>query len=197
MHSKLFMRGRRDVVSVTFRDRARKVVEQYKSIHEMDLKELEQELAAGGVNNRHDRRMVIESVSFARDELQVYNYNVCTWAAAAIHTGQSGAAFARLDRIHAVGGKLAPFYLRDVAFLEDAERDIGSDAYAYFQPVDTWVERVALSLGIIDNADRKKTSTIKEKIVSQCLAAQVSPLLFNAGAWMVGAHAYRLLIELL
>jgi hypothetical protein len=90
---------------------------------------------------------------------------------------------------------LRTFYLRDVALLEDMEDTIEAEDYPYFQPVDTWVKRVASSLAIIDERDEDRHSVVKEKIISECLAAEVSPLLFNAGAWMVGAHAYELLIE--
>lgn len=195
MHGKMFMRGRRDTVSVVFRDRTGKVLERYKTMQEIDLSELERELVAQRVNNRHDRRMIAESISFACRELQDYDCNVYTWAVDAVRSGRSGAAFAKLVSIHAIGDKLATFYLRDVALLEDIEASIHADAYAYFQPVDTWVERVALSLGLISPEDTGKRDVIKRKIISECLAADVSPLLFNAGAWMVGAHAYRLLVE--
>lgn len=195
MYGKLFMRGRRDAVSVVFRDRTTEVLAQYKTIQDIDLTELERQLVAHGVNNRHDRRMVAESINFARRELQAYDCNVYAWAVDAIYTGRSATAFAQLDSIHAVGDKLATFYLRDVAFLEDLQSNINTDDYVYFQPVDTWVERVALSLNIIDDGDLGHLYVIKRKIVTQCLAAQVSPLLFNAGSWMVGAHAYRLLLE--
>lgn len=86
---------------------------------------------------------------------------------------------------------------RDVALVEDAEASIRSDDYPCFQPVDTWVEQVAQSLGLIEAADRGRLSVVKRKIISACLAEGVSPLLFNAGTWLVGAHAYRLLLELL
>lgn len=195
MHGKLFMRGRRDSVSVTFRDRTRNVLEQYKSIHDIDLTVLKSQLHASGVNNQHDRRMVAASIAFARTELDGFGCNVYVWAADAIRTGRSAAAFVKLDGIHAVGDKLAAFYLRDVAFLEDIEDSIGADDYRYFQPVDTWVERVTQSLGIITTSDAGMTYVVKRKIIAACQTASVSPLLFNAGAWMVGAHAYRMLIE--
>jgi hypothetical protein len=156
---------------------------------------LEAELAGNGVNNRYDRRMVAETISFARDELQAQNCNVFMWAVDAVRSGKAADAYERLTNIFAVGDKLATFYLRDVALLAGIEDAIQADDYPYFQPVDTWVEQVATSLGLIEREDIGSRSAIKRKLISACLAAGVSPLLFNAGAWMVGAHAYRLLLE--
>jgi hypothetical protein len=195
MHSKLFMRGRRDAVSVTFRDRTAAALQRYGVLEDIDLTGLGDYLQAQGVNNRHDRRMVIESVRFVRTELTAQGGNVYNWAVKAIHDGRSRDAHLALDAIHAVGDKLASFYLRDVVFLEEMEDDISVTDYRYFQPVDTWVLRLGRSLKLIDKADAG--SAAKDKLISACLAADVSPLLFNAGAWLVGAHAYDLLIETL
>ena len=63
------------------------------------------------------------------------------------------------------------------------------------QPVDTWVRWVAARLEIIPSADYGNNRFVKGEIISACLDAAVSPLLFNAGAWLVGSHGARLLIE--
>lgn len=195
IRGKLFMRGRRDAISTAFRNRTLDVMRGYRTLDEIDLRTLEVELVRNGVNNRYDRRMVKETISFARDELQAQDCNVFTWAVDAIHNGKAAEAYDRLTSIFAVGDKLATFYLRDVALLEGIEDNIQADDYWYFQPVDTWVERVAQSLDLIGMNDLGSRSVIKDKLIAACLAAGVSPLLFNAGAWMVGAHAYRLLLE--
>jgi hypothetical protein len=38
---------------------------------------------------------------------------------------------------------------------------------------------------------------VVEPIVSYCLQNKISPLLFNAGAWYIGARSFDLLIELI
>jgi len=195
LHSKLFMRGRRDAVSVAFRDRTAAALHRYGTLEAIDLAGLDDYLHAQGVNNRHDRRMVVESVRFARSELRTYDSNVFNWAVEAIRDGKTRHAYVALDTIHAVGDKLASFYLRDVVFLEEMEDVVGVADYPYLQPVDTWVLRVGRSLKLIDKDDFGAAA--KEKLIAACLAADVSPLLFNAGAWVVGAHAYELLIETL
>lgn len=195
LHSKLFMRGRRDAVSIAFRDRTAAALRLYGTLEEIDLAGLDDYLHAQSVNNRHDRRMVVESVRFVRAELSAYGGNVYNWAVGAIRDGRIRDAYLALDGIHAVGDKLASFYLRDVVFLEEIEDGVHVTDYPYLQPVDSWVLRVGRSLKLIDGAD--SGAAAKDKLISSCLTADVSPLLFNAGAWLVGAHAYELLIETL
>ena len=195
MCSKAFMRGRRDEVSVVFKERSLTVLQQYQVVQDIDLGRLEAQLVLAKVNNRHDRQMVRELIDFARTDLQAYGCNIFNWAVDVIRTGHAAEAYGMLKGIHAIKDKISSFYLRDVALLEDVEDSITPGDYPYFQPVDTWVERVAMSLNIIEKADRHRTATVRHKIIRGCTTADVSPLLFNAGAWMVGAHAYELLIE--
>ncbi len=195
MYGKMFMRGRRDEVSVIFRDRTLEVLRSYKRLPDIDPGTLDTSLREARVNNRYDRQMVKESINFVSNELQNYGCNVFNWAVDAIQNGSAAEAYGALTNIFAIRDKLATFYLRDVALLEDIEESISSEHYVYFQPVDTWVAQVAARLSIVDEDDRRKLSTVKSRIINECLAADVSPLLFNAGAWMVGAHASRLLIE--
>ena len=194
MFGKFFMRGRRDTISVVFRDKTLELLNTYKSLDDIDVSDLDVRLHERGVNNRYDRRMVMASIRFAR-RLPTYDCNVFNWAVAAIRDGQAAEAYEALTSIFAVRDKLATFYLRDVTLVQNIEDCIHEDDYAYFQPVDTWVERVTESLRIVSQDDLGKRWIVKDKIIVVCLAAGVSPLLFNAGAWMVGANAYRLLIE--
>jgi hypothetical protein len=195
MYGKLFMRGRRDEVSIAFRDRTLAVIQRHKTLEQIDLDGLEDKLERNKVTNRYDRRMVREVISFARNELDAHGRNVFNWAADAIRAGGAAKAYDALTGIFAVGDKLATFYLRDVALVEGIEDSIQAEDYVYFQPVDTWVEQVALALEIVETADLGRIFTVKHKIISDCVATGVSPPLFNAGAWMVGAQAYRLLLE--
>jgi len=195
-YGKVFMRGRKDTISVVFMNRAIEVLQEYKSIHDIDLASLEEELHLHGVNNHYDQRMVIESIRFIRDNLKDYDYNIFNWAIDLIRTNCCPEAFSALTGIFAIGDKLATFYLRDVTLVSDLEPTIRSESYIYFQPIDTWVKQVSDAIGITEPTDRE-ILVVKEKIVACCLEVGVSPLLFNAGAWMAGANAFRLIIELL
>lgn len=193
-YGKVFMRGRKDTISVTFMNRALEVLHEYKSIHDIDLTGLGEKLLFHRVNNHYDRRMVVESIRFIHDNLNDYEYNIFNWSVDAIRTSRSSEAFHAMTGIHAIGDKLAAFYLRDVTLVNDLELVIQPESYKYFQPIDTWVKRVSDAIGITETTDREIT-VVKEKIIACCLEARVSPLLFNAGAWMIGANAFQLLIE--
>lgn len=194
-YSKAFMRGRKDSLSVAFMDRALEVLQEYKSIHDIDLDSLDKKLHLHLVNNRHDRRMVLESICFIRDNLKHYDYNIFNWSVETIQTNRCSEAFRAMTGIHAIGDKLANLYLRDVTLVSDLEPTIQPESYQYFQPIDTWVRQITRTIGITETTDRDPI--VKEKIIACCLEARVSPLLFNAGTWMVGAHTLQLLIELL
>lgn len=196
-YSKTFNRGRRDEISMTFKDRALGVLRQYRTLEAIDLSSLNDQLWNAHVNNRHDRQMVIDAIRFARTDLEPYGHNIFTWAVDAVQHGRSADAYGSLVTMHAIGDKLSTFYLRDVALVADIEDSIRAQDYIYFQPVDTWVAQVAQSLGLIEQSDRGKIMVIKDKLIRACLEAEVSPLLFNAGAWIAGAHAYTLLLEML
>ena len=195
-YGKAFMRDRRDTISVTFMNRAIKVLQEYTSIHDIDLASLDEKLLLHRVNNRHDRRMVLESIGFIRDNLKDYDYNILNWSVDAIRTNRCSEAFHAMTGIHAIGDKLATFYLRDVTLVSDLEPTIRPESYKYLQPIDTWVKQVTDAIGITEATDRK-IPVVKEKIIACCLEARVSPLLFNAGSWMIGANAFRLIIKLL
>lgn len=192
---KAFMRGRNDKLSTKFKRLTLEVLENYQNLEDIDLTDLESRLAEHGVNNSGDRGMVAGSIRFACSTLQAYDGNVFNWALALIQSGRASEAYWALQGIYEIGDKLATFYLRDVTLLESAESSIHSQDYQYFQPVDRWVRWVAARLEIIPSADYGNNHFVKGEIINGCLAADVSPLLFNAGAWLVGAHGARLLIE--
>lgn len=194
-YGKVFMRGRNDKMSGIFMNRTLEALQKYTSLLDIDLTSLEQELLLHHVNNHHDRRMVLESIRFIRENLKDYDYNIFTWAVDAIQTNRSHEAFRTLDGIYAIGDKLAAFYLRDVALVSDLEPTIQSESYIYFQPIDTWVKQVTDAIGITEEKTDRDVLVVKEKIIACCREAGVSPLLFNAGAWMMGAHAFETLIE--
>jgi len=89
MCGKAFMRGRRDEVSVVFKEWTLAVLRKYHSLHDIDLGNLEAQLARAQVNNRHDRQMVLELIDFARSDLQTYGCNIFNWAAVAIRAGHA------------------------------------------------------------------------------------------------------------
>jgi hypothetical protein len=193
--SKAFMRGRNDMLSTKFKNLTFEVLQNYQKLEDIDLSSLEDRLWSHGVNNSGDRGMVSGSITFARKTLHEHDCNIFNWAATFIRSGKAGKAYWALQTIYQIGDKLATFYLRDVALLEGIEKSIAPKDYEYFQPIDTWLRWVTAQLEIIPSADYGNNPFVKGRIIRDCLTADVSPLLFNAGAWMVGAHGSRLLIE--
>ena len=98
MYSKMFMRRRRDSISVVFRDRTLEVLHTYTRLEDIDLGGLDRRLRERRVNNRYDRRMVLESINFASRDLHAYNCNVFNWAAAAIREGSARRGLPHIDR---------------------------------------------------------------------------------------------------
>lgn len=95
-----------------------------------------------------------------------------------------------------VGPKIASFYLRDVISLYGLDDKIPSSSAYCLQPVDTWVKKVAYRLKIVDEGERN-SKKIQQAIASLCKAKDVSPILFNQGAWYVGNRAFDVVLELL
>lgn len=195
-YGRVFYRGRKDKLSAWFMKLATEVLQEYEPSYDIDLASLEEKLHLHGVNNHNDRIMVKESIRFIRDNLKDYDHNIFNWAVDAIRTNRFPETYHEITSIHAIGDKLSTFYLRDVALVSDLEPTIQPENYIYFQPIDTWVRQGIDAIGIPDTKDLQILA-VKEKIITCCLDAGVSPLLFNAGAWMMGAKASQLTIELL
>lgn len=186
-----FYRGRRDEISDIFRERAFEILDRdVKSQEPEDFNGgvLEEQLWHNGVNNETDRRMVRQTIEFTQG---LPERNIVRYAVGKIKTGQAEQIHSELTKIFGIGDKIASFYLRDVALVFGLEENLSEADLRYFQPVDTWVLRIVKELAIVsDDIDE-----VKEKIIDACLKANVSPLLFNAGAWYAGAYSLELLID--
>ncbi|MCL5006917.1 MAG: hypothetical protein M1153_02130 [Patescibacteria group bacterium] len=191
--SKSFYRGRKDELSERFMQAALKTLEESRLDKNFDRAILDNRLSANGVNNGRDRQMVLETLDFIYS-LESYGNNIVKYTLNLVKEGKIKDVFQTLDKIFAIGDKLAALYLRDVVLIYDLEKLLKPDEFKYCQPIDTWVKQAALKLGII-SLRGEDTETIKSAIIKSCFDDKVSPLLFNAGAWMVGAKSFELLIE--
>ncbi len=194
LFTKVFYRGRSDELSERFMNAAIQTLNGYKLDKNYNKEMLIECLKSNGVNNERDRKMVLEFIDLIFYSLASYQNNIVKYTVDEIKKGKILDIFNILDKIYAIGDKLASFYLRDVILTYQLEEYLKPDDFKYCQPVDTWVQQVALEIGVID---KKKTERddIKAAIIKNCLDTKVSPLLFNAGAWMVGAKSFELLIE--
>lgn len=192
--SKTFYRGRKDEISETFMGRTLKVLQEFDLDNKYDPQLLEDKLKAGGVNNRHDRKMVAGVIDFTRKLPDVYRNNIVAYSVKEIKSGNIRNIFNELDSIHAIGDKLASFYLRDIVIIYELQDFLTDTDLRYCQPVDTWVMQVSLKLGIIDGEGAKE-DVVKEAIIAKCKEANVSSLFFDAGAWMIGTNSLEFLLE--
>lgn len=192
--TKSFSRGRRNELSERFMKNTIRTLKEYKlTKNNFERKQLDSRLISNGVNNRHDRQMVLGVIDLVFNSLDSYENNIVQYTVNQIKKGRTVYVFNTLDGIHAIGDKIASLYLRDVILIYQLEEFLKSNEFRYYQPIDTWVKQVALKVGII--SEKAKTEDIKTAIIKSCLDAKVSPLLFNAGAWMIGANSLELLIE--
>lgn len=199
-YGKSFYRGRRDEVSKVFELRAIKSLGKYqlkRKINKFSPKRLERVLQKNKVNNHKDRRMVIETIQFIK---KIPRKNIVDYSIEKIRSGETEEIFSELDSIYAIGDKLASLYLRDVVLIYKLEKYVSENDFKYFQPIDTWVKQVTDKLGITDEklgdlGSNKIRDLSKQQIIRTCLKVDTSPLLFNAGAWYLGAHSFEIVIE--
>jgi hypothetical protein len=194
---KVFYQGRRDDISEKVRFQAVSVLQGRSEIRDgrwasADITEIEKELATcigpGKVGKRGDIKMVIGILSYL---LGVADRNIVKHTVTTIEEKNVKAMHSELDGIYQIGPKIASFFLRDTVQLFDIHIDDGD--LSYLQPVDTWVRQIAIRLGLVSQEASLKQ--IEEAIIAMCAAHKCSPLMFNQGAWYLGANAFKLLLE--
>jgi hypothetical protein len=194
LFGKVFYRGRKDELSERFMDATIKTLNEYKLDENYNKGTLDNLLKSNGVNNGRDRKMVLGVLDLIFNSLTNCHNNFVEYTINEIKGGRILDVFNTLDKIYAIGDKLASFYLRDVILIYQLETYLKPGDFKYCQPVDTWVKQVALKINLIKSED-KDIEIIKNSIIEGCLGVGTSPLLFNAGAWLVGAKSFELLIE--
>lgn len=144
----------------------------------------------GTYMTRH--RSVIE---FVQADLGDTDYNIVRWAKKVLATARGTRdGHKKLTRINGIGGKLASFFLRDVAWFSSVTPD---QARELLQPVDLWLRRYVHYWTHDDTLSDAKCASW---IVGRSLAADVSPEKINAGMWYFGARVAgneRILLELI
>jgi len=192
--SKSFYRGRKDEISDVFQQRALETIKEFdlkKNIGKFSSSSFTNLLQKNGVNNNMDRRMVCETIQLVKGDA---NKNIVSYSINKIKKGEVGEIYEELCNIYGIADKIACFFLRDVSITFNLDKMIDEEDYKYFQPIDTWVNQTSSKLGII-GPEYNNVQEIKSKIINSCLNNKVSPLLFNAGAWYVGKHAFDIFFE--
>lgn len=109
--------------------------------------------------------------------------NLASHVKSLIQNNQTKEAHEFVDDIRGIGTKIASLYLRDIAYLGKIPENTIKDSY-YLQPVDTWIEQ-AISI-IFGQGKPRILRKKQEMIVKLCETANVSPIAFNQGAWVLG-----------
>lgn len=124
-------------------------------------------------------------IEFVQKKLSGTDYNIVRWAEKQLKTGDVRPAHKALKGISGVGGKIASFFLRDVAWVYGIEPDLSREL---LQPIDVWVRRYIRHWGKDDSLSEKECA---RWIVEHSLQAKVSPEKVNAGMWYFGAQVAR------
>ena len=194
-YSRSFYRGRKDEISDRFRNCAMSVIRNFGKDRLLDAsnEELSGLLGDAGVNNHIDRMMVIQSLEFIK---KISNYNLAAYSKDRIKAEKTQLIHSELQSIFGIGPKLASFYLRDLCFIYKLSPKNQEQLVRLF-PVDIWVKKVSVKLGIPGCTQGSNVEDIVEPVVQFCMNNNISPLLFNAGAWLIGAMSFDMLFELL
>jgi hypothetical protein len=162
-------------------------------------------LESEGVRNKRlDRNLVIASVKFVRT-LGNWGNNIVTYTIDLIRAGNITEAYRNIDNLAGIGRKRASVYLRDVVIIWQLQGTLSSDAdLICCQPIDTHVLQICKGIGIRPQLTTRHRSAVVRQgnrrqklsdmetqifaglIIRACKQQEVSPLLFNAGAWMAG-----------
>ena len=192
-----FMRGRRDELSVKFRDKAflaledllgdsleKKTIKLGEIVSTQDL--IKDKLRHNGVNNRGDRQVTLESLLFIND---IEDHNVVHHALDRINDHRICLLYQELKYIKYIGPKLASFFIRDIVLLYNLGDKLLPEEYTVIQPVDTWVRKAAIKTGLIDESFTDERAM--KKIAIGCRQVGIDPARFNAGAWYYNSQLKR------
>jgi len=136
-----------------------------------------------GVNKTHNPMNSDDGLLTIMAEKNIIN--IASHVRNLLKNNQTREAHELVDDVRGTGTKIASLYLRDVAYLGKLPENMIKDPY-YLQPVDTWIEQT-LSI-IFGNEKPKVLKEKQELIIKLCEKANVSPIAFNQGAWMLGSQ---------
>ena len=120
------------------------------------------------------------------------NKNIIVWAKEQLLINEVEKAFNLLLKINGIGGKIASFFLRDVAVKYNINVSVGRHL---LQPIDVWVRYYVNNI-MGNNFDDKK---IQEYICDQCKKQDgLNPEKINQGIWYLCveiAHSSKYLLK--
>jgi hypothetical protein len=121
-------------------------------------------------------------IEFVQENLSSTEYNIVRWAEKKLRTDDVQSGHDRLISINGVGAKIAPLFLRDLAWACDT---FPTQSRELLQPVDVWVRRYVHHW---KQPNRPNDLDCARWIVEHSLEADVLPEKVNAGMWYFGAR---------
>jgi hypothetical protein len=191
-----FMRGRKDSLSIRFKDKSIEVLEKtFFKDQNFSFDSLEEELKQNEVNNKADRMMVIDTLKFIKN---LDDYNITNFAIKGLKENEQE-SYDKLRDIKFIGDKIATLYFREICWMFDIK--IKNQMLIF--PIDTWVKQIINRLRILDGDKilplielrKVKDSKVKEKAIEVCIQNSIDPIKFNAGVWYIGTHSLEIVLN--
>ena len=190
-----FMRGRKDSLSIRFKDKSLEVLEKtFFKDQNFSFDKLKEELKQNGVNNGADRLMVLDTLKFIKN---LNDYNITSYVIKKLKENEQE-VYNNLKNIRFIGDKIATLYLREICWMFNIK--IKNPMLIF--PIDTWVKQIINRLKILDGKilslkelKKVKDSKIKERAIEICLQNNIDPIKFNAGVWYIGTHSLEILLK--
>jgi hypothetical protein len=137
------------------------------------------------LGNEEDVMMVLDVLRFisSDDKKNIYKYLKDTITSSGVEK-----AYNELIGIRAIADKIATFIIRDVGLIN---LGIVNKDYEKAFPVDTWVNKIARRIG----CHNESIEGIKSYFINKCKEANINPLKFAAGLWVLGFHSLDILLE--
>jgi hypothetical protein len=202
--SRSFYQGRRDTISMRVEEKAMDVLQEFVKTNNNDAtflinpnsfleikNALKEVIGKGKIGRGRDIDMVISILDFVS---KLTERNIVNYSISKIKNGKIKDHFFELQKIISIGPKITSFYLRDLICMYSLEKYMSEEDLIFLQPIDTWVRKVALKVGIIDK-NNEDDSVVREKIVKACLDLNVSTIKFNQGAWFLGYNSFDIVLE--
>ena len=202
--SRSFYQGRRDIISEQVKEKAMTVLKNFIKDNENNqkvllnvsnfskIKELLKEvIGKGKIGRGRDIEMVSSILNFVSD---LDEKNIIKYSISKIKNKQIQQHFKELQKIISIGPKISSFYLRDLICMYSLDNYLSEEDLIFLQPIDTWVRKVALKVGIINKINEPDLE-VRKKIVNACSELNISTIKFNQGAWFLGYNSFDIVLE--
>jgi len=137
------------------------------------------------LGNDEDIMMVLDVLSFISVPERK---NIYSFLKKLVEDDKIKKAYEDMDKLRAIGDKIATFTLRDIGLLNPG---LIKDNYRYAFPIDTWVKKIAEKIGCTS----ENRNEVRTCLLRKCREENINPLKFASGLWYLGFNSLDLLLE--